>query len=89
MEDVLREYLGLIIERMTREADIDDGTRVPHGSRKHVKDLERRIANMTNWRDRQKRGTESRANYARLINRLKAELASARHAAEKKKAKRK
>jgi hypothetical protein len=88
MEDgLLREYLALVIERMTREADIDDGTRVPHGSRKHVKDLERRIANMTAWRDKQKRGSESRANYARLINRLKAELASARRAAEKKKAK--
>jgi hypothetical protein len=70
-----------------READVSDGSRVPHGSKKHVKDLEARIASLTTWRDKQKRGSESRANYSRLISRLKGELASAKRAAAKKKIK--
>lgn len=70
-----------------READVSDGSRVPHGSKKHVKDLEARIASLTTWRDKQKRGSESRANYSRLISRLKSELASAKRAADKKKIK--
>lgn len=81
--DLLTEYLGLVIERMTREADVSDGSRVPHGSMKHVKDLEGRINNLMMWRDKQKKGSEARANYARLIGRLKAELVSARRAAER------
>ena len=37
---VLRECIDLIVEVKVREADVSDGTKVPHGSRKHVKDLE-------------------------------------------------
>ena len=80
----LREYVALILEGRVREADVSDGSRVPHGSSKHIKDLESRIKTMTMWRDKQRRGSEARANYARLINRLKGELASARRQAEKK-----
>ena len=81
MRDLLAEYLNLVIERMTREADVSDGSRVPRGSLKHIKDLEARIANLSMWRDKQRRGSEARASYARLVHRLKAELASARRAA--------
>ena len=86
MQELLREYLVLIVERMTREADVSDGTKVPHGSSKHIKDLEARIDNLMMWRDKQKRGTETRANYTRLINRLKTELASAKRALDKRRA---
>ena len=79
----LREFIELTVERKMREADVSDGTRVPHGSSKHVKDLEVRIADLMKWRDKQRRGTESRANYSRLISRLKGELASAKRAASK------
>jgi len=83
----LRQFVELVVERRMREADVSDGSRVPHGSKKHVKDLEARIAGLTSWRDKQKRGSESRANYSRLISRLKSELASAKRAADKKKIK--
>ena len=79
----LSEFIELVVERKMREADVSDGSRVPHGSEKHVKDLEVRIADLTRWRDKQKRGSEARANYARLIGRLKGELSSARRAAAK------
>jgi hypothetical protein len=67
-----------------READISDGSRVPHGSSKHVRDLEARIKSLEMWRGKQKRGSEARANYSRLISRLKSELSSARRTAAKK-----
>lgn len=82
----LSAYVRLIIsEQRVREADVSDGSRVPHGSSKHVKDLESRIAGLVQWRDKQKRGSEARANYSRLVSRLKGELASARRTASKKK----
>jgi hypothetical protein len=80
----LTEYVDLVVERRMREVDVSDGSRVPHGSKKHVKDLEARIKSLTVWRDKGKKGTEARANYARVINRLKSELASAKRAAAKK-----
>lgn len=83
--DVLFDYVKMIVETRVREADVSDGSRVPHGSSKHIKDLETRIADLTQWRDKQRRGSEARANYARVIQRLKSELASARRAAAKKK----
>lgn len=79
----LREYVELVVERRMREADVSDGSKVPHGSAQHIKDLETRIASLVMWRDKQKKGSESRANYARVINRLKGELASAKRAAAK------
>ena len=85
MQNLLKEYLELVIEKVTREADVSDGTRVPHGSTKHIKDLEGRITNLVMWRDKQKRGSEARANYSRLISRLKGELISARRALDKRK----
>lgn len=86
-QQALSEFIGLVVERKMREADVSDGSRVPHGSSKHVKDLEDRIASLVGWRDKQKRGSEARANYSRVIQRLKSELASARRYAAKKKAK--
>lgn len=74
----LEEYVSLVVERRVREADISDGSRVKHGSRKHIKDLEARIAHLVLFRDKQKRGSEARANYSRLIGRLKSELSSAK-----------
>jgi hypothetical protein len=85
--EALSEYVKLIVERKMREADVSDGSKVPYASSKHIKDLESRIAGLVLWRDKQKRGTEARANYARLINRLKGDLKSARRTAEKKKLK--
>jgi hypothetical protein len=81
---LLEEFVGLVVEaKRVREADVSDGSRVPHGSSKHIRDLEARISSLLMWRNKQKRGTEARATYARLISRLKSELASARRAQNK------
>lgn len=82
-DECLRTYVKLIAETLTesrtmREADVSDGNKVPYGSERHVQDLESRIADLTKWRDRQRRGSEARANYSRLITRLKSELRSAK-----------
>ncbi len=78
LKSTLDEFIELVVERKMREADVSDGSRVPHGSSKHIKDLEIRIADLGRWRDKQCRCSEARANYARVISRLKGELASAR-----------
>lgn len=83
MDDDLKEYIKLVVESKVREADVSDGSKVPHGSKKHIRDLEARIEDLIKWRDRQKKGSEARANYARLVQRLRGELASAKRRAEK------
>ena len=80
----LLEYVDLVVEKKVREADVSDGSRVPHGSSKHIKDLEKRIEALGIWRNKQKKGSEKRSEYSRLIARLKGELSSARRAKEKK-----
>lgn len=80
----LRSLVRTILEARIRETDITDGTRVPFGSPEHVTDLEMRISDLERWRDRQRRGSEARANYARLIGALKRELRAAYRANEPK-----
>lgn len=78
MEDRdLRGIVRALIEARIRETDITDGRRVQFGSIDHISDLEARISDLERWRDRQRRGSEARANYARLISQLKRELRSA------------
>lgn len=79
----LREFIELFAENKVREVQVSDGSKVKHGSLKHVKDLQSRIASLTMWRDQQRRGSEARANYSRLIARLKGELSSAKKAEAK------
>lgn len=82
---LLDEFIDLVVEaRRMREAEVTDGSRVPHGSSKHIKDLEVRIRDLVRWRDSQRRGSEARANYSRIISRLKGELSSAKRSAERK-----
>lgn len=78
LKQAIAEYVNLLIEARMREADVSSGARVPWGSEDHITDLENRIRELTKWRDKQRRGTEARANYARMINMLKNELRSAR-----------
>lgn len=88
IEESIKEFVAeVILEKKIREVDVSDGSKVPHGSDKHVKDLEVRIADLSRWRDKQRRGSEARANYSRLISRLKGELSSARRQAAKAKKK--
>jgi len=76
----LYEFIKLTIlnEGRLREAEISGDRKVPWGSDEHISDLENRISELSRWRDKQKRGSESRANYSRLISKLKSELSSAR-----------
>ena len=71
----LVELISIILEKKVREADTTDGEKVPFGSSKHVRDLQTRICGLEAWRNRNKRGSEARANYSRLISRLRSELA--------------
>jgi hypothetical protein len=80
--EALKKLVKLVVEARLREVDVTDGT-APHGSEKHISDLQTRIEDLTKWRDRQRRGSESRANYSRLIARLRAELKSAIRFAER------
>lgn len=81
----LRELIKLMVleESYIREADITGDKKVPWGSDEHVADLESRIEDLVKWRDKQPRRSEARANYARLILRLKSELSSAKRQAAK------
>lgn len=81
--DLLKEYLVLALEGNVREADISNNERVPFGSKKHIADLEARLTSAKYWRDKQRKGTESRANYSRLVSRLQSELKSALRQASK------
>jgi len=79
---LLHRFITMMLaEGRLREADISDGSRVPWGSDEHIGDLESRISDMSSWRDRQKKGSEARANYSRIVQRLKTELKSARRTA--------
>jgi hypothetical protein len=82
IEETLAEFIGEVLaQKRVREADVTDGKAL-FGSSSHVKDLEKRIAELTPWRDRLRRGSEQRANYSRIIARLKSELSAAKkHAA--------
>lgn len=81
---ILEQYIELALhEAKMREADVTGGVKVPHGSSEHIKDLETRIRDLSTWRDQQRKGSEARANYARLISRLRGELNSARRSAER------
>ena len=75
----LKKYVELVVESKLREADVTDG-KTEWGSDEHIQDLKFRIEDLIKWRDRQRKGTETRANYARLVSRLRAELKSAERA---------
>lgn len=79
MVNELKQFISLVLERRLREADVTDG-KADWGSDEHVADLKTRIEDLSKWRDRQRKGTEARANYARLITRLRSELKSAERA---------
>jgi hypothetical protein len=82
-DELIKELIGLMMEARIREADLTDGSKTTFGSTRHIKDLETRIEDLVKWRDRQRKGTEARANYSRLIGRLRNELASAKRAVNK------
>lgn len=77
-EQIIRDFIVLAInEARVREADISGGGRSSWGSDEHISDLTKRIEELSAWRDKYKKGSETRANYSRLISKLKAELRSA------------
>lgn len=85
MENQLIEtFVRLLVEKKMREAQLSGGRTSAWGSEEHITDLESRWYDMCSWRDRQPKGSEARANYSRIANRLKRELASAKKTAQQK-----
>lgn len=83
--NIVRRAIRVVVESYAiREVDLSDGSKVEYGSPRHVKELETRIRDLEAWRSRQRRGSEQRANYSRLIAQLKRELKSAMNYAERK-----
>jgi hypothetical protein len=85
MKSLLTEFIETLFERRVREAQLSGGRSAEWGSDEHLTDLESRWYDMCSWRDRQPKGSEARANYARLAHKLKSEMKSARKHAERKK----
>lgn len=80
----LKEFIKAILtEKRIREVQLTGGKKASWGSKQHIVDLESRIADLSSWRDQQRKGSESRANYARIVQRLKAELKSAKAHSER------
>lgn len=77
-ETLLKKFIELVLERRIREVDVASGEKkVQVGSDEHIADLKVRIKDLTRWRDASRKGTQQRANYARIISRLRGELRSA------------
>jgi len=70
--------LETVLEKRMREAELTGGKKTKFGSKDHVKDLEDRINELDGWRQKHKKGSEHRANYSRVINKLKNELGAAK-----------
>lgn len=80
----------LVEEARIREADVfegGEGRKVEWGSEEHIKDLQRQIKELEFWRDRSARGSDKRANFQRVLSRLRADLKSALNAQLRRKAK--
>lgn len=71
LESFIREILS---ESRIREAEVTGGKKVKHGGREHKSDLKRRIKELEWAAKKHKRGSEARANYVRILSRLKREL---------------
>lgn len=83
-KEKLRKYVRLVLEGRTRsDVQISTGATVPWGSREHIMDLDRRIGELTMWRDSSQRGSDKRANYSRLITQIRSEKRAAIRHAEK------
>lgn len=92
--DLIKEQLGALVDEVLDEArlresevSLSDGTSVRYASREHIQDLERRLKELLFWRDKHKRGSDARGNYARVINRVRGDLTSAKRHAERSRAK--
>lgn len=83
-KSLFEEYVRLMVEAKLREVDVTDG-KAEWGSDDHIQDLQSRIDDLIKWRDRQRKGTEARANYSRLVSRLRSELKSAQRTNQKNK----
>lgn len=85
MSEDLRNYVRMVLSegRDRGTVTISNGATVPFGSTAHVKDLDERIEKLKMWRNLAPRGSEKRANYARLINQLRNEKRAALRYAER------
>lgn len=83
-QDVLVEYVRLLVEKKIKEVQLTDGTVLEWGSDEHISVLEKQLAEIQHKKNQHPRGSASRADYRRVEARLRAELKSAKNASEKK-----
>lgn len=83
-KDTLTEYIKLVVEVKVREAHLTGGRVATWGAPEHVADLEEQIVEIQKRKSRQSRGSATRAEWAKVEARLRAELKSARHHASQK-----
>jgi hypothetical protein len=82
--DVLLEYVKLIIEKKTRQVKLIDGSITEWGSGDHISELERQVQDIQHRKLHSPRGSSTRADYTRAEARIKSELASAKRTADRK-----
>lgn len=75
---LVEEYVSLVVERQIRQATLSRGKTAPWGDKKHLSDLEKRLADAAYWRDKYPKGSEKRAHYRNVYNSIKKELNSAK-----------
>ena len=80
---VLKDFIRLLVESKFKEAYLSGGEKTPWGSDAHIKYLEEQIAEISNRKQRERKGSVRRHEWAVVESRLKQELKSARHAADK------
>jgi len=78
-ENEIKSFVKEVVNEIRlKEAEIAGDKKTPWGSEEHVQDLLSRIEDLKKWRDKQKRGSSARSDYARLITQLQTELRSAK-----------
>jgi hypothetical protein len=80
--EVLVEFVKLLVEKKLKEFQLSDGTVLEWGSNEHITALESQLSEIQHRKSKHPRGSSARADYRRVESRLRSELKSAKKAAE-------
>lgn len=80
--EVLVEFVKLLVEKKLKEFQLSDGTVLEWGSNEHIAALESQLSEIQHRKTKHPRGSSARADYRRVESRLRSELKSAKKAAE-------
>jgi len=70
--------------KIENDIQLSNGKSDKFGSKRHIKDLKLRIADMTRYRDRQRRGSEARATFQNAVKSIRRELKAAQRVYDRK-----